>query len=98
MNEHFPGSTNIPHAPLDVQVDAVAPNYSWITETLIHKAIKNFSNHKAAGPDNIKPELLKHLPNNVIQRLVPLFSACIETGYTPTTWCHSKVIMIPKTN
>jgi ribonuclease HI len=98
LNEHFPGSSSIPHKPETVQIDAIAPSYPWITPKLVKKAIHNFSNGKAAGPDNIKPDLLKHLPEKVILRLVNLYAACIETGHTPPNWCHSKTIMIPKSN
>jgi ribonuclease HI len=98
LDEHFPGSVSQPPSISNVQIDAVAPSFPWITDKLVKCAIANFSNNKAPGPDGIKPELLKNLPDNIISRLTTLFAASVETGYTPRKWCHSKTIMIPKSN
>jgi hypothetical protein len=73
-----------------------APHHDWINIKTIKQAILNFKNDKAAGPDQLKPIVLKNLPENVLHRLCTIYSACIETSYTPKIWRHAKIIFIPK--
>jgi hypothetical protein len=75
---------------------AIAPHYPWVNPNAFQKAVQLFKNDKAAGPDQIKPIVLKHLPTKVIEILCTLYAACIETGYTPQKWRHARVIIIPK--
>ena len=96
LDEHFPGSTG--DIPLVATMGklVVVPSFEWINPTRFRKAVDCFKNDKAAGPDKIKPIILKKLPENVIIRLCNVFAACIATGYTPEVWRHSKTIFIPK--
>jgi ribonuclease HI len=95
IDTHFPGSLTFKLPDININ-DAIAPHHTWITLESCKAAINVFKNDKAAGPDQIKPIVLKHLPDNVLLRLVTLFSASIETGYTPEVWRHSRAILIPK--
>jgi hypothetical protein len=58
--------------------------------------VSDFKNNKAAGPDQIKPIILKNIPEKLIERICTIYAASIETGYTPKAWRHAKVIFIPK--
>jgi hypothetical protein len=95
LDTHFPGSTR--HSLPDIIIESTtAPHHDWINLDSCKAAISHFKNDKAAGPDQIKPIILKNLPDNVISRLCTLFSAIIDTGYTPEIWRHSRAILIPK--
>lgn len=96
LDQHFPGSTtDIPESIAPTKV-VVAPSFDWINPKRFRKAVEGFKNDKAAGPDEIKPIILKNLPENVIIRLCNIFAACIAVGYTPEAWRHSKTIFIGK--
>ena len=68
----------------------------WINPTLVKRAFKRFLPYKAAGPDNLKPIVYKHLPDNAIEALTVLYQACIALKHTPMTWRETKVIFLPK--
>ena len=62
----------------------------------MRQALSSTKNHKAAGPDDIKPSVLKNLPDDILQRILQLYEGCLSSGYTPLAWRKSNVIMIPK--
>ncbi len=68
----------------------------WVTETKITWTIRNFGNHKAAGPDGLTPIVLKQLPNMVLKRLRTIFVSSIFSGYVSRSWRKSRVVFIPK--
>ena len=68
----------------------------WINPTLIKRAIKKFKPLKAAGPDNLKPIVLRHLPDNIIDMLTLVYQSCIALRYTPDIWRKTKDIFLPK--
>ena len=97
---HFPGSVTIPlpNGETGIWSDSkvfVQP-LEWISGDRFIKAVSQFKDCKAAGPDLIKPVVLKHLTRYVIDRLCCLYTACIVLGYTPEIWRKSKTIFIPK--
>jgi ribonuclease HI len=96
MDTHMPNSSKTPFAQEQIETRIIAPQHNWINTTNFKRAVNLFKNNKAAGPDLIKPIVLKNLPDRVIERICTLYSACIETGYTPQIWRHAKVIFIPK--
>jgi hypothetical protein len=97
FDTHFPNSSKEPPDSTSITTKtAVAPHFPWINATNFQKAVQLFKNDKAAGPDNIKPIVLKNIPQKLTERICNLYAACIESGYTPTKWRHSKVIFIPK--
>jgi hypothetical protein len=97
FNTHFPNSSRDPvdTTSLPSKV-AIAPHFPWINVNNFQKAVQLFKNDKAAGPDNIKPIILKNIPTRLTERLCNLYAACLESGYTPSKWRHSRVIFIPK--
>ena len=86
-------------AEKDRKVDIYNNNSSvikYITEDKVKEAINSFGSGKAAGPDQIKPTVLKNLPSCFMKRLTELYRASIGLGYIPKAWADSKVIFIPK--
>ena len=99
IKEHFPGSYLVDELGEDREFeDPPRPLEScpWITNYRIRQAIKQFGPDKSAGPDDLKPIVLHNLPECAITFMKELFNACIQTGYTPIQWCHSKVAFMPK--
>ena len=101
MQVHFPGCLPVSH-PGNSQV-AAQPSLNWNSDSLnyidsdsVQKAIMSFRPNSAAGPDGIKPLVLRQLGPILIDRLVFLFRAFIILGYTPQAFCVAKVIFIPK--
>ncbi|XP_030759848.1 uncharacterized protein LOC115885174 [Sitophilus oryzae] len=62
----------------------------------IERALKNTKNGKAAGPDNIYPELIKLINGDNLKLLVNLFNSVYNTGNIPRDWLRSTFIPIPK--
>lgn len=50
----------------------------------------------APGNDRISRNTLKRLPPSAINLLRGIFNICLGTGYYPTPWKESVIIMIPK--
>lgn len=98
IKEHFPGSNSVEELGKSINEDPLRPleSCTWITNIRIKEALKQFKADKSAGPDKLKPIVLHNLPDCVISYLRILFNACIQTGYTPTKWCHSIVSFMAK--
>lgn len=62
----------------------------------VEKAIKNLKCGKAAGPDNIYPDLLKLIDEDNLKTLTQLFNSIYKTGNIPKDWLKSTFIPIPK--
>jgi len=101
LDVHFPGSQDRDDVrsedsregnPFPEPIDPP----TWITVEKVRKAISSFSNFKACGPDEIKPIMLKHLPERELERLVGIYAACNEYGYIPISWRSSRTVFIPK--
>ena len=58
--------------------------------------IKRLKNSKAPGPDEIKPILLKNLPEPALQALTTILNNCLSSSYFPKAWKSAYTIMIPK--
>ena len=104
MDTHFPGSLEA-QPELEEYLNEVQCSRKkevqlrplrWIDVDKTRRAIKSFSDFKACGPDGVKPIVLKHLPEKAIERLVAVFTACIQIGYTPKIWRMSRTVFIPK--
>ena len=99
-NVHFPSNTPIPthkysreqHSRLDIENKF----NTWININTVEEAFKKFQNKKSAGPDKLKPIVMKNLDNNMLNLLTFIFKCSIHLGYTPLTWKQAKVIFIPK--
>ena len=95
MDEHFPGNEEPSETEVGKEKFKIK-KLKWISSQRIKNAIAGFDDHKAAGLDEIKPVVLKHVPDNIITFLVLIYTACITIGYTPKRWRESFASFIPK--
>ena len=101
---HFPNATRIapPAGPpfvhsARVESDVISNSFSeYISEDLVRTSLKKFKPFKAAGPDNLKPVVFRHLPQSFIVFLTFIYKCCIYFHYTPFLWQLTKVIWLPK--
>lgn len=97
LREHFPE-----HIAYREGVEDGPPtmlrDIPWLTVDLLKKAIHKFKKGKRAGPDGIRPEMLKHLPEVALMQLLQLYQMVITSGYTPWCWKEAQVIFLPKPN
>ena len=100
MMSHFPSITppkQIEHK--DTKISTASINYTDIDGFDIDnlkEVIQSFKNKKAAGPDGLKPLILKELPHNKLEELLFIYKTMLMLQFTPTQWTKSKVIWIPK--
>ena len=62
----------------------------------ILKLLKNLKPGKAAGPDRLKPILLKELREEIAPIIQVIFERSIKTGKLPSEWCRAQVSPIFK--
>jgi len=62
----------------------------------VTKTIRKLRNGKAAGPDNIQPQLLKYAEQPVTETLHALFQKVWSTGRVPADWKESLIISLYK--
>jgi len=97
LQEHFPEHKGPRRAHGDGR-SGIYQAVPWIQEDLLRKAINKFAAGKRAGPDGIRPEMLKHLPDEALTRLVHIYRMVLTVGYTPGCWKEAEVIFLPKPN
>jgi len=59
-------------------------------------SIASFSSYKAAGPDEIAPCVLQHLPEEAVEYLRVLFVRSLRQATIPEVWRQMRVVFIPK--
>ena len=62
----------------------------------IPKLLKNLKPCKAAGPDRLKPLLLRELREEIAPILQVIFDLSLQTGKLPADWCKAQVTPIFK--
>ena len=62
----------------------------------ILKLLTNLKPGKAAGPDKLRPLLLKELRSEIAPIIKVNFQKTLETGQTPAEWCRANVTPIFK--
>ena len=67
-----------------------------VTVEEIKVIIKDLKSHTAPGFDNISNEILKNLPDNIIDRLRDIIAIIIEEGEIPPDWKIYNTTLIPK--
>jgi len=97
---HYPTHTHIKHTEYpntSIKTEDLNALYEdWINVDRIKLALNAFQSKKSPGPDQLKPILLKHLPDNIVQQLKLIYKATIALQFTPTQWKNARVIYIPK--
>ena len=70
----------------------VADNIA-ISEAGVVKLLKNLNAHKAGGPDNIKPTVLKELADELAPILTTIFRISLESGTIPSDWKKARITL-----
>ena len=60
------------------------------------KLLSNLKPHKAAGPDQISPRIMKEMANTLAPTLTTIFQKSIQTGEVPKDWRTADVAPIYK--
>ena len=72
------------HSPLKFRLSAVK------------LAVKGLKAGKSPGTDKITSTMICFLPNSALKFILFIFNAILRTGYFPSTWKLSEIVMIPK--
>ena len=87
-------------APSSGGQEYVSPHSSMpdfnITVNGVTKLLKNLKPHKAAGPDSIRPLILKELHLEISPILTLIFQRSLDTGEVPDEWRQANVAPIYK--
>nr|KAG5693104.1 hypothetical protein BaRGS_014054 [Batillaria attramentaria] len=67
-----------------------------ITIVELLKAIKQLKKKKSPGPDNITNEMLQHLGNTALHKLLDIFNLSWTEGQVPQCWKEAKMIPVLK--
>ena len=67
-----------------------------LSEENIVKALGFFKCGKAAGPDNMSAEIIKHESELSCQLLSTLFMTCYKYAMVPEIWCKANVVLVFK--
>ena len=67
-----------------------------ISENGILKLLQKLNPNKAAGPDNIRPKVLKELATNIAPILHIIFGVSLDTGVVPRDWRCANVSPVYK--
>ncbi len=62
----------------------------------LKRNLKRLKNRSSPGKDGIHNNMLKHLPDNVLEVIVKLCNMSFEVGKIPKIWKESVITMIPK--
>jgi len=62
----------------------------------INKLLGNLKPHKAPGPDNISPRVLKELRHVISPILQVIFQRSLETGHVPDDWREANIAAVFK--
>ena len=67
-----------------------------ISENGLLKLLKNLKPGKAAGPDGLKPLLLKELGEEIVPILKIIYERSLQTGKLPADWTKANVMPVFK--
>ena len=72
------------------------PKMEEFTCNGILKLLQNLKPFKAAGPDKLKPFLLRELRDEIAPIIQIIFERSLQTGKLPADWCKAQVTPIFK--
>ena len=99
LNHHFPAHENTPvqvladPLPQDLEED---PIMELLTPSIVRNALRSFGPKKAAGPDGLRPNVLRSLGWEAIGLLTEIYRESISTAVIPRSFLHMSVSFIPK--
>ena len=97
LEQFFPGHTDV---PLVNNMDWSMVRNNKLDNTFTIKKIKNafhrMGSYKGAGPDGLKPIVMKNFGPIALRCISFIFKAIYSTGYIPVELCNSRVVFIPK--
>ena len=97
LEQFFPGHTDVP--PVDNMEWSTVRN-NKLDNTFTIKKIKNafhrMGSYKGAGPDGLKPIVMKNFGPIALRCISFIFKAIYSTGYIPVELRNSRVVFIPK--
>ena len=97
LNKFFPGHTEVPDTDT---LEWVRVRNNKLDNTFTIKQIKNafhcMGSFKGAGPDGIKPIVMKHFGPIALRCISFVFKAIYSTGYIPVDLRKSRVVFISK--
>ena len=84
-------SGNIPPELLPPELQKSTPVMEELSISVagILKLLKNLKPGKPAGPDRLKPILLKELSEEIAPIIQVIYERSIKTGKLPTKWCQA---------
>ena len=99
LNQHFhsvfsPLGTPLQHAQHSTGYPCMPP--IAIKTAGIDKLISELDEHKACGPDGIRPIILKRLRASISPTLQCIFSKSLAEGQVPDDWKHANVTPLHK--
>ena len=71
--------------PKNLENDNLMPDIV-ITDDGVLKMLQNINPNKASGPDQLSPNLLKELSNEIAPFLTMIFRSSLQTGTVPNDW------------
>ena len=97
LNNFFPGHTSVPETnTMDFIIVKNARLDKTFTIKKVRAVFRHMGSFKSAGPDGLKPIVMKHFGPKAIRCVTKLFKAIYSTGYIPNEWRKSRVVFIPK--
>ena len=67
-----------------------------ITESSVPKLLKSLKAHKAPGPDQISPPVLKEMANVIAPKLTVIFKKSYDSGVVPEDWKTANITAVFK--
>lgn len=67
-----------------------------ITEEGVRKRLQKLNPHKAAGPDKIRPNVLKELADDISPVITRIYRASLKQGELPEEWKEARVTPVYK--
>ena len=78
---------------------ASEPDFAVIEEITMRDMkdnLRTLKGYKAPGPNDLGPICLKWATDDLLERIIKLYNACLKMSYQPKKWKEAKLILIPK--
>lgn len=89
-----PNETDSCLAPIAVQQRVFDP--LKIRLPALKAVISDLNPKKSPGSDKITNTMIINLPNSALRTVMFIFNSMLRTGYFPSSWKQSEIVMIPK--